>query len=83
LLFRQFRLVDDERIFSFVNASSALAARKEHERTALIIGATGGIGSETAAPARRRLDRTRLTRDPSVPRRRCAARGVEWLKGDA
>jgi len=54
-------------------------------KTALIIGATGGIGSEVARVLIERGYRVRaLHRDPASARARTAALGaVEWLKGDA
>src|SRR6478609_3956936 len=54
-------------------------------KTALIIGATGGIGSEVARTLLERGYRVRaLHRDPEQARARMSALGeVEWLKGDA
>lgn len=54
-------------------------------RTALIIGATGGIGGEVAAALLRRGWRLRgLARRPDEAARHTARlRAVEWVKGDA
>lgn len=54
-------------------------------RIALIIGATGGIGSETARALLARGWQVRaLTRDPEQAARKQAALGsVEWVRGDA
>jgi len=55
------------------------------ERTALIIGATGGIGSEVAAALLRRSWRVRaLTRRSADVAERASGRlGIEWITGDA
>ena len=54
-------------------------------KTILIIGATGGIGSETARALLARGWTVRgLTRDPEVAARRFAELGnITWLRGDA
>ena len=53
-------------------------------KTALIIGATGGIGSETARALLGRGWRVRaLTRDLERARRAEPDLGVEWVAGDA
>lgn len=54
-------------------------------KTALIIGATGGIGSEIARVLAKRGIRVRaLHRDPERAKSEMSALGaVEWLKGDA
>ncbi|MEI9938739.1 MAG: NAD-dependent epimerase/dehydratase family protein [Pseudomonadota bacterium] len=54
-------------------------------RTALIIGATGGVGSEIARVLSKRGFLVRaLHRDPEQARARMASLGaVEWVKGDA
>jgi nucleoside-diphosphate-sugar epimerase len=54
-------------------------------RTALVIGATGGIGSETAKALMRAGWRVKaLTRNPGRARRDFAALGaVDWIAGDA
>jgi len=55
------------------------------KQTALIIGATGGVGSETARVLLARGWTVRaLHRDPeSAKRRMTSLAGLEWLKGDA
>ena len=55
------------------------------ERTALIVGATGGIGSEVAAALLRRSWRVRaLTRRSADIAERASGRlGIEWITGDA
>jgi len=55
------------------------------EKTALIIGATGGVGSEIARVLSRRGFRVRaLHRDPERAKARMASLGaIEWSKGDA
>ena len=76
----------EERIFSFVNASRvARSKEKAMNRIALIIGATGGIGSETARALLASGWTVRaLTRDPERAQKSFARLGaVEWLKGDA
>jgi len=54
-------------------------------KTALVIGATGGVGSEIARVLVARGFRVRaLHRDPAQAKARMASLGaVEWLKGDA
>ena len=54
-------------------------------RTALVIGATGGIGGEIAAALLRRGWQVRaLARRPRDAARRAAwLAGVEWIEGDA
>src|SRR6187551_2648861 len=54
-------------------------------RTALIIGATGGVGSETARVLTQRGFRVRaLHRNPEQAKARMASLGaIEWVKGDA
>jgi len=54
-------------------------------RTALIIGATGGVGSETARVLAQRGFRVRaLHRNPEQAKARMASLGaIEWVKGDA
>jgi nucleoside-diphosphate-sugar epimerase len=54
-------------------------------KTALVIGATGGVGSEIARVLAARGFRVRaLHRDPAQAKARMASLGeVEWLKGDA
>ncbi len=54
-------------------------------KTALVIGATGGIGGEVAAALLRRGWRVRgLNRDPAAAARRTADRpGIAWVAGDA
>jgi len=54
-------------------------------RTALIIGATGGVGSEIARVLGKRGYRVRaLHRDPEQAKQRMASLGaVDWVKGDA
>jgi nucleoside-diphosphate-sugar epimerase len=60
-------------------------ASERMDRTALVIGATGGIGSETATALRRRGWRVRaLTRDTARAERDFARLGaVQWIGGDA
>jgi nucleoside-diphosphate-sugar epimerase len=60
-------------------------ASERMERTALVIGATGGIGSETAKALLRRGWRVRaLTRDKGRAERDFARLGaVQWIAGDA
>ena len=55
------------------------------ERTAFIIGATGGIGSEVATALLRRGWRVRaLTRRPTEVAEQASGRlGIEWIRGDA
>jgi nucleoside-diphosphate-sugar epimerase len=56
------------------------------ERTALVLGATGGIGGEVAAALLRRGWAVRaLHRDPAEAARRAAwpGDGVAWVRGDA
>jgi nucleoside-diphosphate-sugar epimerase len=55
------------------------------ERTAFIIGATGGIGSEVAAALLRGSWRVRaLTRRPAEVAEQASGRlGIEWIRGDA
>src|SRR5262252_3178790 len=55
------------------------------DRTALVIGATGGIGSETARALLRRGWRVRaLTREKARAERDFARLGaVQWIAGDA
>lgn len=55
------------------------------EKTALVIGATGGIGGEAAAALLRRGWTVRgLNRDPASAAKRAAGRtGIVWIKGDA
>ena len=55
------------------------------ERTALIIGATGGIGSEVASALLRRSWRVRaLTRRaPDAAEQASGRLGIEWIRGDA
>ena len=54
-------------------------------RTALIVGATGGVGSEVARVLSKRGFRVRaLTRDPRQAKARMTSLGaIEWVKGDA
>jgi len=54
-------------------------------KTALIIGATGGVGSEIARALSRRGFQVRaLHRDPEQAKTRMASLGpIEWLRGDA
>ncbi|MEI9948778.1 MAG: SDR family NAD(P)-dependent oxidoreductase [Pseudomonadota bacterium] len=54
-------------------------------RTALIIGATGGVGSETARALSRRGFHVRAVhRDPERAKARMASLGaIDWLEGDA
>lgn len=54
-------------------------------KTALVIGATGGIGGEAAAALLRRGWRVRgLNRNPAVAAKRQGVRtGIEWVAGDA
>jgi len=54
-------------------------------KTALVIGATGGVGSEIARVLSQRGFRVRaLHRDPGQAKARMASLGaVDWLKGDA
>src|SRR5262245_13903200 len=52
-------------------------------RTALVLGATGGVGGETAAALRRHGWHIKaLARDPAKPGAKDAA-DIEWLQGDA
>ena len=55
------------------------------ERTAFIVGATGGIGSEVATALLRRGWRVRaLTRRPTEVAEQASGRlGIEWIRGDA
>ncbi len=54
------------------------------ERTALVLGATGGIGGETAQALRRHGWRVRgMARDAAGAARRFAGWGIEWVAGDA
>ncbi len=56
----------------------------ERTRTALVLGATGGIGGEVAATLLRHGWAVRaLHRDPAEVARRDAAGGIAWLPGDA
>jgi nucleoside-diphosphate-sugar epimerase len=72
-----------------LSSTAAATAHKEDDmnknNTALIIGATGGIGSETArALVSRGWTVRALSRDPEKAARRFAWIGpVEWVKGDA
>ena len=54
-------------------------------KTALVIGATGGVGSEVARALSRRGYQVRaLHRDPERAKVRMASLGaIDWLKGDA
>jgi nucleoside-diphosphate-sugar epimerase len=53
-------------------------------RTALVLGATGGIGGEVAATLLRRGWVVRaLHRDPAAARRNSWLDGVTWMRGDA
>jgi len=53
-------------------------------KTALVIGATGGVGGATARALLVHGWRVRaLHRDPEAAARRTALPGVEWVKGDA
>jgi nucleoside-diphosphate-sugar epimerase len=56
-----------------------------NERTAFIVGATGGIGSEVATALLRRSWRVRaLTRRPPEVAEQASGRlGIEWIRGDA
>lgn len=58
---------------------------RKHVGTALIIGATGGVGSATAKALISRGWTVRaLHRDPAAARRRMPGlTGVEWIRGDA
>ena len=58
---------------------------RKHVGTALIIGATGGVGSATAnALISRGWTVRALHRDPAAARRRMPGlTGVEWIRGDA
>ena len=54
------------------------------KRTALLIGATGGVGGETAAALLRHgWDVRALHRNPDQARRQSPELGVTWVKGDA
>ncbi|MFG1399535.1 SDR family NAD(P)-dependent oxidoreductase [Roseixanthobacter pseudopolyaromaticivorans] len=56
------------------------------EKTALVLGATGGIGGEVAAELLRRGWKvSALARDPetAAPRWHRPERGLQWIKGDA
>jgi len=55
-----------------------------NEKTALVLGATGGIGGETAAALRARGWTVRaLHRRPEAVRARAGSGGIEWIQGDA
>ncbi len=58
---------------------------RQHRRTALVLGATGGISGETAAALRRHGWQVRaLARDPvKTAANRNAPGGVAWIGGDA
>src|SRR5690348_424680 len=60
-------------------------ASERIDRTALVIGATGGIGSETAKTLLRHGWRVRaLTREKARAERNFARLGVvQWIEGDA
>ncbi|HEV2548696.1 MAG TPA: SDR family NAD(P)-dependent oxidoreductase [Stellaceae bacterium] len=60
-------------------------ASERMDRTALVIGATGGIGSETAVALLRRGWRVRaMTRDKARAERDFTRLGaVQWIAGDA
>jgi nucleoside-diphosphate-sugar epimerase len=53
------------------------------ERTALIVGATGGIGGEIATALLRRSWRVRALTRRSVDVARQGRPGIEWIRGDA
>lgn len=54
------------------------------ERTALVIGATGGIGGEVARTLAARGWRVRgLHRDPAAARQRRGDIAIDWMRGDA
>ena len=54
------------------------------DRIALVLGATGGIGGETAAALQRHGWRIRaLTRNPDEARKRPVGAKWEWVQGDA
>ncbi len=55
-----------------------------NEKTALVLGATGGIGGETVAALRARGWTVRaLHRRPRPLRERTGPEGIEWIQGDA
>lgn len=54
------------------------------QRTALVLGATGGIGGETARALHRHGWQVRgMARDVATARRRLAGWGIDWVGGDA
>ena len=55
-----------------------------NDRTALVIGATGGVGGATAAALLKHGWRVRaMNRDPQGAARRTALSGLDWVGGDA
>ncbi len=54
------------------------------DRKALVLGATGGIGGETAAALLARGWQVRtLHRDPAAGQKRSGLQGIEWVQGNA
>jgi nucleoside-diphosphate-sugar epimerase len=86
LIFGEFRFEARGRMFGLSPPTTAENhGRISMERSALIIGATGTIGSETARALLGAGYRVRaLTRDPERARRsQSGLAGVEWVQGDA
>jgi nucleoside-diphosphate-sugar epimerase len=85
--FRGFRLAGAGAIFSLVRSATPgpLERNLTMTRTALILGATGGFGSEMARALLGRGYRVRaMHRNPEEAAQRFAALGaIEWQKGDA
>ncbi len=82
-MFSEFRLEAPKRILLFM--THANPNQTAHKPTALIVGATGGVGSETARALLENGWRVRaLHRDPARAQQAFAELGaVEWVAGDA
>lgn len=66
------------------SAAPAAPSPSPHRRLALVLGATGGIGGETAAALARGGWQVRaLTRDPDAASARRHPPDWEWVRGDA
>jgi nucleoside-diphosphate-sugar epimerase len=83
LAFREFRLKTPKRIFLFM--TNGQTNEKTQTPTALIIGATGSVGGETARALLENGWRVRaLHRDPARAKQAFAHLGpIEWVAGDA
>jgi len=63
---------------------SGMEMSMSKKQTALVIGATGGIGGEIARVLAERGWQVRgLHRDPEAARRRTGTMAIEWVRGDA